>query len=289
MSRNIVQEVTEYYRKHTPLIHRVFGDTYEGFPKPELLRYANLESATRVADLGSGFGGPSRLIVDQYPNVEHICCVNQSFAQLKIHARNLSSDAAKFHLLHGDYHSTGLSSNSFDRVLFLESLEHSYNLDKAMREAYRLLRAGGQIFIKGWFSEYPRKDWTLFTTAIEKANASCFHDMHDLVNSMYNAGFIDVKILPSCNKGTIQKPEWLSNFNDTRVSLLDTEFPIWDHMLWLRHAIGRDNQGRFYKTPYGEIALKGIDLDWLMQYFTRGPKLGVGFTYNHYVLVATAK
>ena len=63
MSRNIVEEVTEYYRKHTPLFHRVFGDTYEGFPKPELLRYASLESSTslRVADLGSGFGGPARL------------------------------------------------------------------------------------------------------------------------------------------------------------------------------------------------------------------------------------
>ena len=81
--------------------------------------------------------------------------------------------------------------------------------------------------------------------------------------------------------------DWLHTFNYPKVELLSATFPIWDHMSWLRHAITRSGDGVFSKTAYGRLALRGLDLNWLMQYFMNGPTKKSGFTYNHYVLVAT--
>lgn len=289
-TRNLEKEVADYYRENTPLIHKTFGYTYQGFPQPKLLQYANLHSSSplKVADLGSGFGGPSRYILRQYPSVRSITSVNKCLEQLKLHQASLrDEEKARCALVYADYHHTTLQDNEFDRVLFLESLEHSYDLPQAMKEAYRILRPGGQLFIKGWFSEYPREKWNAVTFAIERANACDFHDLHQLVDTIHDTKFTGVKILPSCSKGYAQRGDWLHTFNDPKVELLSTTFPVWDHMPWLRHAITLSGDGVLSKTAYGRLALRGLDLNWLMQLVMNGPTKKSGFTYNHYVLVAT--
>ena len=82
-------------------------------------------------------------------------------------------------------------ANSFDAVIFIETLEHVVDYVKALQEAYRVLRPGGGIFIQSCIC-YDR-------AAIE--DPTHFHVLHPvtLARLLTHIGFRDISIEEGSN------------------------------------------------------------------------------------------
>ena len=99
----------------------------------------------RIADLGAGDGTLSRLLARQAKSVH---CVDNSprMVQLgralakKEHLRNLT-------YLLGDIEKVPLPDRSIDLALLSQALHHAENPRKALSEAFRILKPGGQLLI----------------------------------------------------------------------------------------------------------------------------------------------
>lgn len=102
---------------------------------------AELSSATRVIDVGSGLGAPSKLWCDNFPNLD-LSCVNINFSQLLFSdskENTASVNATSTHLPFVDA--------SVDRVLALESAQHFKPLRDFILESKRILMKNGLLVI----------------------------------------------------------------------------------------------------------------------------------------------
>jgi len=108
-----------------------------------------IKEGLQVADLGMGIGGPMRRISSFYGcNVTGVTICSHQIDR----ANALTPDhlKGKVHYVQADYSDTGLPSNSFDVVYFMESLSHCEHREKPLAEAYRLLKPGGVVGAWQW-------------------------------------------------------------------------------------------------------------------------------------------
>jgi ubiquinone/menaquinone biosynthesis C-methylase UbiE len=98
------------------------------------------QSNSFIVDMGAGTGQCGVLLQELDPSLEVLNVVNDP-ALIKL-MQNLQLDC-----LYASFEDTGIPAASADVVMFNESIGHG-NLDKALFEAARVLRAGGELFIK---------------------------------------------------------------------------------------------------------------------------------------------
>ena len=120
-----------------------------GMQMEAFLRWANFAPEARVIDMGCGFGEFARAAAKIRPSME-VVSLNISEGQLAY--------CPEPKLL-GDFEFTGLPDATFDGVVFLFSIGHG-DVRKALDEAYRLLRPGGQLLIFDMLGE-PDVLWSL--------------------------------------------------------------------------------------------------------------------------------
>jgi SAM-dependent methyltransferase len=102
-----------------------------------------------VVDLGCGVAGPATDIALAFPAVR-ITGVTISPVQAAL-AQNLIRERAvdvRVDVRCGDYHETGLPTAAFDQVFVLECAGYSPDPVALFREACRLLRPGGRLYVK---------------------------------------------------------------------------------------------------------------------------------------------
>jgi ArsR family transcriptional regulator len=98
-----------------------------------------------IVDLGAGEGVLAHLLA---PRAKHVYCVDNSPKMVEI-----GSEIAKTHALEnityklGDIEKVPLKSECADLVYLSQALHHAQHPIKAIKEAYRLLRPGGQLVI----------------------------------------------------------------------------------------------------------------------------------------------
>lgn len=157
MSKFSPEDVARYYDKMTRSYLDIYGEVIQAFrPKgtDELLNYiaksAGLKYGMRIADLGCGVGGPARYF-SKYFGVK-VDGVTISNVQSKAGA---IKSASQVRIICGDYHQLPalFTDNSYDVVLFLESLGHSHLPKLAIQEAFRILKPGGILYVKDFFKK----------------------------------------------------------------------------------------------------------------------------------------
>jgi glycosyltransferase involved in cell wall biosynthesis/cyclopropane fatty-acyl-phospholipid synthase-like methyltransferase len=130
----------------------------------ELLRsewqQAQLHNGLKVLDAGCGFCGPAIYFAQR--SQINIDCVTISAEQAKI-GRQLVEEAGlseRIRVHKGDYNQLEqyFAEESFDRVLFLESLCHTEDYRKTLTSARAVLKSGGMLFIKDFFLADPSPD-----------------------------------------------------------------------------------------------------------------------------------
>ncbi len=104
-----------------------------------------LNATSRVVDLGAGYGGAARWLVDRCGC--HVTCVNLSEVQ---NERNRAANAAREYadrivVLDGSFEAIPCGDASFDVVWSQDSILHSGDRERVFREIDRVLRPGGEL------------------------------------------------------------------------------------------------------------------------------------------------
>ena len=159
-----------------------------------LVKYGNMKDSSKVLELGCGTGLFTNKIV-KIAKVTDITAIDISPELLDIAKSNY--EIPKFEL--GDAMNLNYKDNTFD-VIFGSSVLHHLNMEKACKEMFRVLKAGGRIvfaepnminpqiaiqknipFIKRWLGDSPDE------TAINRWRFK---------KLLERAGYINVKIFP---------------------------------------------------------------------------------------------
>jgi SAM-dependent methyltransferase len=164
-ARNPVQahdtaDVKNYYDEKTPAYIEGFGDQGS---RPEstddLLQYiveaAKIADGMKILDAGCGVCGPAAWFaehVDVTIEALTISPVQVREAQTRLNARGL---AGRINVREGDFRKLAelYPPETFDRVLFLETICHARDYRLVLEQAKRVLKPGGYIYIKDFYCQ----------------------------------------------------------------------------------------------------------------------------------------
>jgi cyclopropane fatty-acyl-phospholipid synthase-like methyltransferase len=197
------KKVAAYYNQWQPGYNEVYGDTIQAFRPAEtgeLMEYlaASIAPAPgmKVLDAGCGVAGPAIWLAENCGvQVEGITISEVQLAQGKeaVAKKGLNH---KVNIRLGDYHEldTQFDNGSFDLVLFLESLGHSGDIERAIAGAFNVLKQGGSIYIKDFYYKQPADAY--WRNRVEKtiANINRLYsyntlNLNDTLTALRSAGF----------------------------------------------------------------------------------------------------
>ncbi len=118
----------------------------------------------RIADLGCGIGAVSRFGSRLFPKLDfHAMTISPG----QIAEAKQRHDGERVEYYCGDYHSLPFESSSFSGVFYLESLCHSTDPERSLREAARVLKPGGRVVMTDGFLTRPlEKTSGVFRTVV---------------------------------------------------------------------------------------------------------------------------
>lgn len=160
-----LQRVRAYYDTMTPLYLKHLGHTLQAglfavdgkelgpaAHTRHLAARIGIRPGARVLDAGCGVCGPAVELARAVPGVtvEGITLSPEQAetARGRIEAAGL---AERVRVTLGDYHALPFADGTFDLVWFLESAGHTIDLGRMLREAQRVLKPGGRIYVKDTF------------------------------------------------------------------------------------------------------------------------------------------
>lgn len=162
-------QVAAYYDKYQQGYNDTYGDMIQAFRPSDtnvLMQYicnsAGINGSMRILDAGCGTGGPAVWIAKHFPEVSiqgvTISDVQVAQAEQRIEQLNLRG---RVNIEKGDYHELAakFGKDSFDVVLFLESLGHAADAGRVIKQAYEVLSPGGCIYIKDFYYKQPDNEY----------------------------------------------------------------------------------------------------------------------------------
>lgn len=147
-------EVAKLYDQLNPAIQATYGTTYqagdtaEGDFLGQVASRAEIESGQLVIDAGCGSGGPAVALAASVPEISIVgLTISKEQAATANNYIDTCGLARTISVMQGDYHHLPVGNEVADRVLFLESMSYG-EMDVVLREAFRVLRLGGKVYIK---------------------------------------------------------------------------------------------------------------------------------------------
>jgi sarcosine/dimethylglycine N-methyltransferase len=134
-------------------------DHYGGLAANDALaERAGIGKGTRVVDFCSGLGGPSRYFAYRYG--ADVTGIELTPARVK-GAQELTRRVGlqkSVRVIEGNVMQVPLPDTSVDVVISQEALLHVPDKERALSEAYRILKPGGQIALTDWVAHRPLSD-----------------------------------------------------------------------------------------------------------------------------------
>ncbi|HJQ76318.1 MAG TPA: methyltransferase domain-containing protein [Acidimicrobiia bacterium] len=156
----------DFYDRWTELFLRGFGPVLQagmvrtGDPPREdptgsilaLAERAGVLDGDRVLDAGCGVAGPATIIAAHHRRVV-IDAVTNSARQAAIARRRVAETGlgSRVRVHVGDYQALPFPAGVFDRILFFESTGYATDLVATYREAFRVLKGSGGLYVKDVF------------------------------------------------------------------------------------------------------------------------------------------
>jgi cyclopropane fatty-acyl-phospholipid synthase-like methyltransferase len=182
---------------------QTYGDTIQSCRTQDLkdlhkhtMQSAGMQSGQRILDAGCGICGPSIYFaknLDVKIDAITVSPVQVEKAQARIKAEGLDK---KINVICDDFYNADkhFGSETFDVVIFLESLGHSDRPNEVVKKMYELLKPGGTIYIKDYFiNESERISADKIQQVISTINeAYCYNtqQLPPLISALRKAGFI---------------------------------------------------------------------------------------------------
>jgi len=197
-------QVGAFYDQYNDKFLEIYGEVIQAYRTHNLVHLLDyqisqigLESNQKVLDAGCGVCGPAiHFAKSTGCDIEGITISEKqaSIAEAKIEEHQLS-DKVKVQV--GDFHLIDemFSNNTFDRVYFLESFGHSNNKRKLLQAVRKVLKPGGEVYIKDLFVrkiQYPLLQKQIYKE-IDKINAAYHYqvtELSELVDLARELGFV---------------------------------------------------------------------------------------------------
>jgi SAM-dependent methyltransferase len=137
---------------------RWYAEKFGDWPSQTLLlRMMELQEDAVVVDVGCGTGAFLRLLSQRVPGAVSIG-VDRTAAMLGIARMQSRGAGIVFH--EADAGVLPLDDDSADAVVFLNTLHHIDDPEAAMREAVRVLKPGGRVYVGTDEDVYDMSGWT---------------------------------------------------------------------------------------------------------------------------------
>jgi ubiquinone/menaquinone biosynthesis C-methylase UbiE len=205
LATHTTEDVKRYYNERTGAYLDGFGEVFQG-SRPasttDLLNYiieaSELWDGIRILDAGCGVCGPA-IFFAQNRNLTvealTISGVQVAEALKRVQAQGLDKRIA---VREGDFHSlaTIYDANSFDRILFLETICHARDYRTVLEQAMTILKPGGLLYVKDFYCQDFRSKPELIQTQLEDLRAlnRCYclvlPDLPSLVELVSELGFM---------------------------------------------------------------------------------------------------
>lgn len=196
--------VGNFYNKNHDAFIQVYGEVIQAFRTNNLDNILNyqieqigLKAEDKVLDAGCGICGPARYFAKRVGCT--IDAVSVSETQVE-NAKQLVGQEGlqnKITVYQQDYHELEkiFPKENFDKIYFLESFGHSPDKEKLLKSVWKVLKPGGEVYIKDLFRRIS-KNWLVqrkIDSEIKKINKAYFYDVADLsefVNTVREIGFV---------------------------------------------------------------------------------------------------
>lgn len=205
-----VKRIGAYYDEWTDQYLKVFGDTFQACRPSKLddlhlyvMERAGINDGEKILDAGCGICGPSSYFA-AHKNIQ-IDAVTISSYQVEIARQILKEKGLQERVaVHcGDYNELDklFPEESFDRIVFLESLSHAADLQRPLTAAFKVLKPGGVIYIKDFFQRIGNTEAEIkwIQTIIERTDeAFATHTprLNETVEVLTNLGFLSEMVEP---------------------------------------------------------------------------------------------
>jgi cyclopropane fatty-acyl-phospholipid synthase-like methyltransferase len=196
-------KVAAYYDKWHEKYKAVYGKTIQAHRPPndrDLMEYtvksADLKDGQTILDAGCGNCEPSVYFATKFKIQIEALTISQQ--QVQEAAKRITENKLEnaIHVRQGDYHELDLiyPANSFDKVLFLESLGHAGTPPAVISSAYKVLKPGGEIYIKDFYPKKPSDAGILkkINSIIDNLNHHYSYntlDLNDTINALRASNF----------------------------------------------------------------------------------------------------
>ena len=163
-----------------------------------LAELAKITANDYVIDLGCGYGTTAIWLAKNIGcRVVGITISEKQVSEAKREAEKQEvGHLTKFLVM--DFHKTNFSDNNFDVVIAIESIAHSMEKTKVLKESYRILKQNGRLAIADGYFAKNKNSLTLREQEIAKI---CFEGVHvpplaekqEFENWLKENGFIEIK------------------------------------------------------------------------------------------------
>lgn len=159
----------------------------------EVGRRGGIGPGTRVCDIGCGYGAPARVLRRHGAEVTGLTL---SPAQHR-HATTARPPDPGLRLLLRDWLHNGLPPETFDCAVAIESLSHMADPDRAVTEAFRVLRPGGRLVACVWLAGDALRPWQqrhLVAPIVDEGRLAELPTAGQVRDRLGTAGFVDVAL-----------------------------------------------------------------------------------------------
>lgn len=239
--KNTPEQVARYYDASTSAYRQATGDIIQAFrpsSDEELLREiftsAGIKNDMRILDAGCGICAPA-IWFAQHASVQ-IHAITVSGVQVREAEKKISLAELqeRLHVQQGDYHNLAqlFPENTFDLVLFIESMGHAADVEKVVSGAFHILKPGGYIYIKDFTWKETsdpalQKDYAALVEKINRNYAYNTLNLIELISALRKTGFlIDY----------VRKPGFEADYNYTVQFELAVGIDTWKDMARLKPA-----------------------------------------------------
>jgi len=154
----------------------------------ELCRRLKQREARRILDVGCGTGKLALFIAEMLREQQKEMCIVVGIDTDKTKVKKARERALSMKFVSFEVQSatqTGFKDGSFDAVVSLKALHEISDAYAALREAFRVLRSGGSIFLI---------DWMRCPATESHAHFPLYFTEESMRDALLNAGFEDVSI-----------------------------------------------------------------------------------------------
>jgi len=154
----------------------------------ELCRRLKQREARRILDVGCGTGKLALFIAEMLREQQKEMCIVVGIDTDKTKVKKARERALSMKFVSFEVQSatqTGFKDGSFDAVVSLKALHEISDAYAALKEAFRVLRSGGGIFLI---------DWVRCPATESHAHFPLYFTEESMRDALLNAGFEDVSI-----------------------------------------------------------------------------------------------